>query len=254
MTIATNGFAQTNSIPQHLAIIMDGNHRWARKKGLPGSVGHRVGAKNVRPIAEECADLGITYLTLFAFSTENWNRPKTEIDLLFELISTTLDENIDELHERDTRLRFIGDLSQFPAQLTKRLQIAERKTLDNSSLTLTIALNYGGKSDLVEATQKIGKAVQSGEIDYSAIDEDMIERNLSTDGIPCPDLCIRTGGDLRLSNFMLWQLAYSELYFAEAYWPDFGIAELHEAMHEYSMRDRRYGCRYDDAEPLQAAS
>lgn len=254
MKLATNGTSNQRHIPAHLAIIMDGNHRWARRRGLPGSVGHRVGAKNVRPIAEVCADLGIKYLTLFAFSTENWSRPQAEIELLFELIATTLDENLDELHDRDTKVKYIGDLSRFPNALAERLRGSERKTAQNRSLTLTIALNYGGQADLVRAAQKIGQAVRSGELDPKNIDEDVLENHLSTNGTPHPDFCIRTGGDQRLSNFLLWQLAYSELYFSDRFWPEFRESDLKRAIADYCSRERRYGHRTQEPESLHIAS
>ncbi|MCY4655676.1 MAG: polyprenyl diphosphate synthase [Gammaproteobacteria bacterium] len=245
MQFAKNGHSTLSTVPRHLAIIMDGNHRWARQQGLPGSVGHRVGAKNVRPIAEYCADLGVTYLTLFAFSTENWARPKHEIDLLFELIRSTLNQNIQELHERDTRVRYIGNLSRFPLSLRKLLHESEMKTANNRSLTLSIALNYGGRSEIAQATRRIGLAVQNGELDAGCIDENTIEDFLDSDGIPNPDFCIRTGGDQRLSNFLLWQLAYTELYFSKTYWPDFSKEELVKAIRDYGSRDRRFGRRLE---------
>lgn len=254
MKLATNGTSNPRPTPSHLAIIMDGNHRWARRRGLPGSVGHRVGAKNVRPIAEACADLGIKYLTLFAFSTENWARPRAEIELLFELIATTLNENLDELHDRDTKVRYIGDLSRFPTALEKSLRESEHKTAQNRSLTLTIALNYGGQADIVRAAQKISHAVRNGEIDPDTIDEDVLESHLSTKGIPHPDFCIRTGGDQRLSNFLLWQLAYTELYFSNRFWPEFRVSHLKDAIQDYRDRERRFGLRTEEPETLHIAS
>ena len=254
MKLATNGTSTQRPIPAHLAIIMDGNHRWARRRGLPGSVGHRVGAKNVRPIAEVCADLGIKYLTLFAFSTENWSRPQAEIELLFELIATTLNENLDELHDRDTKVRYIGDLTRFPSALEQRLRESEQKTAQNRSLTLTIALNYGGQADIVRAAQKISQAVRNEELDPETIDEDVLESHLSTHGIPHPDFCIRTGGDQRLSNFLLWQLAYAELYFSDRFWPEFRESDLKTAIADYRGRERRYGHRVQEPESLHIAS
>ena len=249
MQSAKNGLNGRCEVPRHVAIIMDGNHRWAHRRGLPGSVGHRVGAKNLRPIAEACADVGVKYLTLFAFSTENWSRPQSEIDFLIDLMRTTLNENLDELHRRDTRVRYIGDLSRFPNSLVRLLRKTEDLTKENRTLTLTIALNYGGRADLVAAAQSVSAAVQRGDLDVKDITERDIEERLSTSSVPYPDLCIRTGGDRRLSNFLLWQLAYSELYFSERFWPDFQTDDLYIALNDYAARERRFGARNKGMQP-----
>ena len=231
--------------PYHLAIIMDGNHRWANSKRLSIAKGHRAGAEKVRVIAEACADLGVRQLTLFAFSTENWNRPKHEVDFLIRLIYETLRKDVDELHERDTQLRFIGDLSRFPAEVQLLIKNSEWRTRNNRSLVLTIALNYGGQWDLVHAAKSLAQAVERGELKSEAIDENVLASYLSTDGLSLPDLCIRTGGDKRLSNFMLWDLAYTELYFTDTFWPDFDVDELLLAFTDFCARDRRFGTRRD---------
>lgn len=229
--------------PFHVAIIMDGNCRWARARRLSVTSGHQAGADRVRMIAEACADFGVRQLTLFAFSTENWRRPKSEVDFLIRLIKDTLKKDIDELDERDTQLRFIGDRTKFPAEVQLLMQNSELQTRNNKTLVLTIALNYGGRWDLTHAAKSLATAVERGEIKADEIDENSFANNLSTRGLTTPDLCIRTGGDRRLSNFLLWDLAYTELYFTDTYWPDFDESELALAFTDYRSRDRRYGTR-----------
>lgn len=241
-------------IPEHVAIIMDGNHRWAQSKGLKREVGHRIGAKNVRPIAEACLDHGVTTLTLFAFSTENWKRPRREVEMLIELMWSTLRENIDEFHQRDTRLHILGDLTPFPAKLQTLIHDAEEKTRCNQALTLNICLNYGGQRDIVEATRRIAEAVERGSIESGDIDERVFESYLASNGSRPPDLCIRTGGEQRLSNFVLWELAYSELYFSDKYWPEFNKADLNAAMNDYESRVRRFGGRENVTRLVNVAS
>ena len=222
---------------------MDGNSRWAEANGLPRDDGHRVGAKNVRKIAEACADLGVQYLSLFAFSTENWQRPRAEVDFLIELIGETLDNELNELDKRETRVQFIGDRSRFPLSIQRKMCHSEARTAHYRALFLTIALNYGGRWDLTNATKAIAQAVQHGLLKPEEIDETVIEKHLSTKNQPAPDLCIRTGGDRRISNFLLWDFAYTEFYFAECYWPGFGAKELRKAFREYRQRQRRFGNR-----------
>ena len=222
---------------------MDGNHRWARQRGVPSAVGYRTGARNVRPIAEACADEGVRIVTLFAFSTENWARPRSEIDLLFSLIRETLRRDLDALDERDARLVFIGDLTRFPKDLQELMRDGETRTEKNQSLSLIIALNYGGQWDLTNAARQIAKKVARGELSPDDVNESELERHLSLANVPAPDLCIRTGGDRRLSNFLLWDLAYTELYFTGTYWPDFKPSELVEALYDYTRRQRRFGER-----------
>ncbi|MEE3183986.1 MAG: polyprenyl diphosphate synthase, partial [Pseudomonadota bacterium] len=208
-------------VPRHVAIIMDGNHRWAKRKFLPGAAGHQAGARNVRHVAELCADLGVEYLTLFAFSTENWNRPQREIDLLMRLMRGMLENDVEELHAKGVRLRIIGDRSKFSAEIQLLMARAEQVTRLNDRLYLTIAANYGGRWDIARAAREMAMAVERGELDPRSVDEDTFENYLSMRDLPQPDLCIRTGGDRRISNFLLWDLAYTELYFTDAYWPEF---------------------------------
>ena len=233
-------------VPQHLAIIMDGNHRWAHQQKLPGLAGHRYGARNVRPVVEACADLGVRHLTLFAFSTENWQRPKSEVDLLMALVAESIERELTALHERDTKLNFVGERSMLPEQVQQHMEKGEQVTKNNQTFRLIIALNYGGRWDIVQAVQSIARNVSAGKLTSSAIDEAEFNRHLALprfENVPKIDLCIRTGGDLRLSNFLLWDLAYTELFFTKTYWPDFGQKDLLEAFDDYSNRQRRYGTR-----------
>ena len=229
--------------PFHVAIIMDGNHRWARRRHLPGAAGHRAGAKNVRPIAEACADRGVRCLTLFAFSTENWRRPRPEIRLLLDLIRDLLRKDVDELCKREVRLNVIGDRSRFPADLRMLMNQAEATTRDNTQMTLNIAASYSGRWDITEAARALAKAVAEGRLRLEDIDESVFAGHTTLGGLPPPDLCIRTGGDLRISNFLLWDFAYTELYFTDAYWPDFDEACLEDAFAAFEDRTRRFGCR-----------
>ena len=230
-------------LPRHLAIIMDGNHRWARRRRLPGAMGHRAGARNVRPVVEACAEQGIRCLTLFAFSTENWQRPQGEINLLMGLMRNVFENDLDELHRRDVRLRIIGDRTRFPADLQMQMNRAESMTRRNADVTLNIAANYGGRWDITEAARAMARAVRAGSLDADRIDEELFESYLSLSPAPAPDLCIRTGGDQRISNFLLWEFAYTEFYFTDAYWPDFNEEELVRALGAFEERKRRFGCR-----------
>jgi undecaprenyl diphosphate synthase len=230
-------------VPSHVAIIMDGNHRWAKARHLPGAAGHRAGARNIRPIAERCADLGVRYLTIFALSTENLDRPKREVDLLLSLMRRFLEDNVDELHDRGVRLRIIGDRSRFAAELQMLMKRAEQITRDNDQLHLTIAANYGGRWDITQAMQALARAVGAGHVDPDKVDEHTVGAMLSMGSLPPPDLCIRTGGDQRISNFLLWDLAYSELYFTDAYWPEFDEVCLADAFEAFRARQRRFGRR-----------
>jgi undecaprenyl diphosphate synthase len=231
------------SMPTHLAIIMDGNYRWAKDRLLPGAAGHRAGARQVRPLAEACADAGIDCLTLFAFSTENWRRPPREVRLLMDLMRNVLENDIEELNQRDVRLRVIGDRSRFDLDLQRRMHSAEERTRGNSRMQLNIAANYGGRWDITEAARALARDVQSGQIDVDQIDEKLFAGYLSLGDLPQPDLCIRTGGDNRISNFLLWDMAYTELYFTDTYWPDFDERELSRALSLYVERQRRFGRR-----------
>jgi undecaprenyl diphosphate synthase len=240
-----NGEEQESSseVPRHVAIIMDGNHRWAKSRHLPGAAGHRAGARLVRPVAEACADLGVRCLTLFAFSTENWGRPRREVSLLMDLMRNVLKNDIDELNEREVRLRIIGDRSRFDADLQALMNDAETRTAHNSRMQLNIAANFGGRWDITEAARALALDVQAGRLDPADVDEATFSRYLSLGDLAPPDLCIRTGGDHRISNFLLWDLAYSELYFTDAFWPDFDESSLKSALSLYQERQRRFGRR-----------
>lgn len=230
-------------VPRHLAIIMDGNHRWAKSRHLPGAAGHRAGARCVRPVAEACADMGISCLTLFAFSTENWRRPRREVSLLMDLMRNVLKNDIHELNEREVRLRVIGDRARFDADLQALMNDAEARTADNTRMQLNIAANFGGRWDITEAARALARDVKAGLVDPESVDENTFGRYLSLGDLTPPDLCIRTGGDNRISNFLLWDLAYTELYFTEAFWPDFDSSSLKNAISLYQERQRRFGRR-----------
>jgi undecaprenyl diphosphate synthase len=234
---------EADSRPRHVAIIMDGNHRWAKQRRLPGAAGHRAGAKNVRPVAEACADAGVEILTLFAFSTENWQRPSREVNLLMDLMRNVLDNDIDELNQRGVRLRVIGDRSRFASDLQMRMNRAETLTRDNGRMTLNIAANFGGRWDIVQAARQLADDVAHGKIAPADVDESRFASYLSLGDLPSPDICIRTGGDTRISNFLLWDFAYTELYFTEAFWPEFTERSLAAALSWFQERQRRFGRR-----------
>lgn len=227
--------------PGHVCIIMDGNGRWARKRMLPRSVGHRKGVESVRQAVEFFARAGVRHLTLFAFSSENWQRPEEEVDSLMELFLRSLEKHTDEMDQRDIRIRFIGNRDSFADALRRQIEVAESKTRDNARMTLNVAANYGGHWDIVDAARRLARRCQRGEIDYNDIDSADFAAELSLADTPDPDLFIRTGGERRVSNFLLWQLAYTELYFCDTLWPDFGENEMQGALDEYARRQRRYG-------------
>lgn len=227
--------------PLHIAIVMDGNGRWARARHRPRSFGHSAGRKAVRTVIEACLREGIQALTLFAFSSENWLRPQEEVGALMSLFLRALDKEVDELCAHGVRLRFIGNLTAFEAQLRQRMQAAMKTTAHNSRLQVNIAVNYGGRWDITEACRKAAQAVMRGELDPEQIDETRLEAWMSLGELPPLDLLIRTGGELRLSNFLLWQAAYAELYFTDTLWPDFDPACLRRAIEEFVQRERRYG-------------
>ena len=233
----------TGSCPRHLAIVMDGNHRWARSKRLPGAAGHRAGAKNLKAVAQASADHGVEFLTLFAFSTENWQRPKREVSLLLDLMRGVLNDDIDELNAKNVRLRFVGDRSRFPGDLQGLMDRAEDSTRANDRLHLTIAVNFGGRWDIAQAARAMARAVRAGELDPEEVTEHRFAGFLSLNGLPPPDLCIRTGGERRISNFLLWDFAYTEFYFTDVYWPELDDAHLARAFADFGLRQRRYGCR-----------
>lgn len=232
---------QTHKIPNHIAIVMDGNGRWARAKGRPRFMGHKKGVEAVRNIVKECSRLNIECLSLFAFSSENWKRPQEEIKHLMGLFMLALDREARSLAKNNVQLQIIGDLSLFSDKLQKKIKYVEELTTDCTGLKLIIAANYGGRWDLTEATKKITRLIESGEKTTDSITEDVISQQLTTTGIPDPDLFIRTGGEKRISNFLIWQMAYAELYFTDVLWPDFDAEHLNVAIQDYSSRQRRFG-------------
>ncbi len=232
---------QSGEIPAHIAVIMDGNGRWATKRGLPRIAGHSEGVESVRDIVEACGQLGVRYLTLYAFSTENWKRPKDEVSMLMRLLMRALRDETDRLHRNNVRVNTIGDTAALPREVQAELRDAIEKTKNNSGLNLLLALSYSGRWDLVQAVRRIGEEVGSGRLHPSAIDESTITQALSTTSVPDPDLLIRTSGELRISNFLLWQLAYSEIYISPSYWPDFRRKELYAAITDFQRRERRFG-------------
>lgn len=239
---ALQGLLKTEGeIPQHVAIIMDGNGRWAKTKGNIRSFGHKAGVESVRDITEACAQLGVKFLTLYAFSTENWNRPKTEVMALMQILIHTLRKEAAYLDKNDVKLEAIGQIERFPKKCQYELEEARKLTANNSRLQLCLALSYSGRWDITEATKKIAYRAAKGEINPEDINDQMINDHLSTANVPDPDLIIRTSGEYRISNFLLWQLAYSELYITQTYWPDFRREELYEAIRSYQKRDRRFG-------------
>ena len=231
----------TPPIPKHVAIIMDGNGRWAKKRFLPRVAGHRAGLEAARQVVKNCAKRHINVLSLFAFSSENWRRPAQEVGYLMELFLTSLEGEVSMLHENNVQLRIIGDRSRFNENLCMKITEVEQITSDNTGMILIIAVDYGGQWDICQATKKLANAVERGDLSSSAITPDMIQRHLSFADLPDPDLFIRTSGELRISNFMLWQLAYSELYFTHTLWPDFDENELDKALTHYADRERRFG-------------
>lgn len=227
--------------PAHVAIIMDGNGRWAKSRGLPRIAGHRRGAESVRRAITAAAELGISYLTLFGFSSENWKRPTDEVNDLMGLLRHYLRGEIAELHQQGVRMLVIGDRARLAPDIVTLIDNAEKLTRDNKRLTLIVALSYGGRDDIVQASRKLAEDVAAGRIQAKDIDEARLSSTLFTAGIPDPDLLIRTSGEQRISNFLLWQLAYTELVFTDTLWPDFGRADLEKAISDYHGRERRYG-------------
>src|SRR3989338_1569939 len=228
-------------LPYHIAIIMDGNGRWARARGLPRIVGHRAGVETVRRILEAGRDIGIKMMTLYAFSTENWKRPTKEVEVLFGLLETYLDREGYKFDRDNIRFNVIGDMAGLPEGLRKKLDATIERTRANSSFALNLALNYGSRHEIVQAVKAIAKEVAGGKLDAETIDEECVSDRLYTSGLPDPDLVIRTSGENRISNFLLWQISYSELYFTEKLWPDFNKNDLFEAIVNYQKRERRFG-------------
>ncbi len=226
-------------IPKHVAIIMDGNGRWAKTRGLDRSAGHQQGVVAVREITEAATRLGLKFLTLYTFSTENWNRPASEVAALMSLILTSLEEEL--FMKNNVRLRIIGDLTRIPDHVKESILRCERNTQVNTGMTMVVALSYSSKWEITEAVRNIALQAKNGEIDVNDISEDTISKALTTEFMPDPELLIRTGGELRLSNFLLWQCAYSEFYFCDTFWPDFHAEDLHKAIADYQQRQRRFG-------------
>ncbi|PWW06430.1 undecaprenyl diphosphate synthase [Paenibacillus cellulosilyticus] len=229
------------NVPQHVAIIMDGNGRWAKSRGLPRIAGHHTGMKAVKQITMAADRLGVKYLTLYAFSTENWKRPKAEVDFLMKLPQEFLAIELEELIANNVQVRMMGYREALPGHTVEALEEAMLRTANNTGLILNFALNYGSRKEMTDAVKLIAEAVRDGKLSPDQIDESTMSEHLFTSGIPDPDLLIRTSGELRLSNFMLWQLAYSEMWFTDVYWPDFSESHFHEAIAEYQRRARRYG-------------
>ena len=234
-----------SSLPRHIAIILDGNGRWATRRQLPRIAGHRAGVDNLRALVERSASLGIEYLTVFAFSSENWRRPQAEVRLLMELFVRALEQETRRLLENGIRLRVVGDRKAFPEKLQQAIGRAEQLTRENRRMTLVIAANYGGRWDLCEVTRLLAAQVAEGALQADAITPEMIAAHLAFGDIPDPDLFIRSGGEQRLSNFLLWQLAYTELYFTDCLWPDFGAGEFDLALASFARRERRFGMTGD---------
>lgn len=232
---------ESGRLPGHIAIIMDGNGRWAQTKGNVRIFGHKAGVDSVRDITESCAQLGIKYLTLYAFSTENWKRPTVEINGLMKILVNSLKNEAERLNENNIKFVTIGQIERLPEKCQRQISEVTELTKDNDRLQLCLALSYSGRWDITEAVKRLSQQVKAGDLDPADITDDVISSHLSTAEVPDPDLIIRTSGEFRISNFLLWQLAYSELYITETYWPDFRRDELYEAIKSYQQRDRRYG-------------
>ena len=239
--MSLKGKIDLTRVPQHIAVIMDGNGRWARKHGKNRIFGHSSGVNSVRETSEGCAELGVKYLTLYAFSTENWNRPITEVSALMMLLLKTIKAELKTLLKNDIRLKVIGDISKLPVGVAKELTDAMKRTANNKRMDLILALNYSGRSEITRAVKEISLKVEKGEIAPDSITEELVSNNLYTAGIPDPELLIRTSGEMRVSNFMLWQLAYAEYFFTDVMWPEFSREELYKAIIDFQNRERRFG-------------
>ncbi|MCC4604631.1 polyprenyl diphosphate synthase [Xanthomonas campestris] len=230
-----------DAVPRHIAIIMDGNGRWAQRRRRPRMIGHRAGARAVNRTIDFCLEKGVSALTLFAFSSENWGRPQEEVDALMKLFLHALDREVDELQRRGVQVRFVGERSRFAAPLRDRMAAAERATAANARLVLSIAASYGGRQDIAQAARALAEEVAAGRLQPEQIDEALLSGRVALADLPAPDLFIRTGGDTRISNFLLWQLAYTELWFTETLWPEFDAGVLQQALDDYAGRERRFG-------------
>ncbi|MDX1598794.1 polyprenyl diphosphate synthase [uncultured Marinobacter sp.] len=240
-TVSAEIPVSADSRPRHVAIIMDGNNRWAKERQLKGVAGHKAGVNAVKSVVETCAREGVEVLTLFAFSSENWRRPKDEVSALMRLFLFALEREVKKLHRNNIRLRIIGDRTAFSPALQEHMEKAEALTRDNTLMTLVIAANYGGHWDITQASRQVAEKVRAGELEPSDITDGLIQQHLSIGDLPMPDLMIRTAGEQRISNFMLWHLAYTELYFSSVYWPDFLEDEMRKALKAYAGRQRRFG-------------
>ncbi len=237
----SNSDPSSKGVPTHVAIIMDGNGRWAKRRFMPRLEGHRQGAKSVRRAVEFCRRNGVKFLTLYAFSTENWQRPETEVSGLMRLLSQFIDSELNEIHKNDIRFNIIGQMDRLPTVVREKINSAIERTANNKTMVLTVALSYGGRQEIVSAAIKMSESVRSGALKDKDIDDKIFESFLDTADMPDPDLLIRTGGEIRISNFMLWQAAYSELYFTDLLWPDFDEAAFWEAIEAFRSRQRRFG-------------
>ena len=231
----------TSAKPKHVVVVMDGNGRWAKKRLMPRTAGHHAGVKSTRKVVEAAVKEGIRALTIFAFSSENWKRPEQEVSSIMELFVSTLQSEVESLHKQKVRVRFIGECSAFSEKLQQKIQAATQLTQDNTGLQLNIAVNYGGRWDVAEACKNIAARVQAGDISVADINAEMVNEHICLSELPEPDLFIRTGGEQRISNFLIWQLAYTELYFTDTLWPDFGSQQFQEALNWFEGRQRRFG-------------
>lgn len=237
-----------SSVPNHIVVVMDGNGRWAKQRGLSRNAGHKAGVEATRALVENCVKNNIKALTIFAFSSENWQRPKNEVSLLMELFLFSLKREVSKLNKNKVQVRFIGEISAFPSKLQLEIEKAQNLTRDNSGLVLSIAVNYGGRWDIVEAVKKIAHEIENGRLTSGEIDHQLMASKMCLSDLPAPDLFIRTSGEKRISNFLLWQIAYTECYFTDTLWPDFDEIEFNKALQEFASRDRRFGKTGDQLE------
>ena len=242
----SSGAGKLETVPRHVAIIMDGNNRWAKQRHLPGATGHKAGLESVKVVMTACAELGVETLTLFAFSSENWRRPESEVSALMSLFLTALRREVKKMHKNNIRLKVIGSRSRFSDNIQQGIEQAEQLTANNDGCTVVIAADYGGQWDIVQAAQSLAEDVRKGDIDVADITEQSLQAKICLGDMVMPDLCIRTGGERRISNFLLWQMAYTELYFTDLYWPDFGREQFLEALTDFQRRDRRFGHTSND--------
>jgi undecaprenyl diphosphate synthase len=244
---------RSGEIPRHVAVIMDGNGRWAKQRGMPRIAGHTEGVESVRDVVEACGQLGVEFLTLYAFSTENWKRPQEEVSLLMRLLLKALRDEADRLHQNNVRLNAIGQLTALPQEIQSELLDGIQKTKNNTGLNLTLALSYSGRWEITEAVKRIARDVAARRVEVADITERLLTAYLATEGIPDPDLLVRTSGELRISNFLLWQLAYTEIYITPKYWPAFRRDELYAAIRDYQRRERRFGMVSEQVSPAKPA-